>query len=201
MKLHPLQKQLLELSADNALEGMSLREIGSLVGIDHPQKVKHHFQQLEKKGYIKINPNNGNVEFLRDEIKDIIYLPLYGMAECGPMGFLAESNHTENIPLPTSIFGVYSPQNLFLVRANGNSMLPKIQEGDLVVVEKKEEIANDTVSLVMVNEVPMIKQFMRIDDETIALKSFNTDFKTQILREKDHQVNILGAVKQVISRF
>lgn len=31
---------------------MTLREIGSLVGVDHPQKTKHHLTQLVKRGVL-----------------------------------------------------------------------------------------------------------------------------------------------------
>lgn len=43
---HPVQLQLLELAKDHDFRAMTLRQIGSLVGVDHQQQVKHHLLRL-----------------------------------------------------------------------------------------------------------------------------------------------------------
>ena len=48
--MHQIQQQLLQLAAKKNLGSMSLREIGALINVPAPQKVKHHLEQLEKKG-------------------------------------------------------------------------------------------------------------------------------------------------------
>lgn len=49
---HPIQVKLLELAGKEDLNKLTLREIGERVGLLHPQSVKHHLQQLEKKGLL-----------------------------------------------------------------------------------------------------------------------------------------------------
>ena len=52
-KLHKDQKAILNyLEQGKSIRGMSLREIGRLFGIAHPQTVKHHISQLILHGFI-----------------------------------------------------------------------------------------------------------------------------------------------------
>lgn len=195
-KLHTIQEQLLQLVKEDILENLSLREIGGLIEVDHPQKVKYHLAELEKKGFIKTSLS-GKIEYITSSLKDFLQLPLYGIAQCGSDGLFAEDNVEERIPFPAQLLKGISQDNLFLIRARGNSMLPKIAEGDLIVLQQKNYARNDDVCLVLAEEEPRIKQVLHIDEETIALKSFNSEFKTQILPQDD--VRVLGEVKKVLS--
>lgn len=42
--MHPIQKKLMELNQKYDLSSLGLREIGRMIGEEHPQKVKHHMQ-------------------------------------------------------------------------------------------------------------------------------------------------------------
>lgn len=198
--LHPTQKKLLDMAQEDMLSGLSLREIGGILEINHPQKVKYHLNELEKKGYIKIS-DQGSIEYLRSDKKDIIYLPVYGTAQCGPDALLAEENIEQMLPVAPQLFGLSDQKNYFLVRAKGNSMYPKITPGDLVLIESQKEARNDQVILASVDEKLQIKQYMRIDDHTVALKSFNEEYATQIFNEYDEPVYILGIVKNIIAQI
>lgn len=52
-KLHPTQERILKLSKRVNLNTLSLRSIGSLVNVQHPQKVDYHLKQLKAKGLIQ----------------------------------------------------------------------------------------------------------------------------------------------------
>ena len=60
--MHTIQEKLLKLSETKNLGQMTLREIGSFIGETSPQKVKHHLQQLEKRGLIRIDKKAGIIE-------------------------------------------------------------------------------------------------------------------------------------------
>lgn len=56
--MHPAQIKILELAKEcnkkhEYLAHMSFREIGDKVGLKHAQQVKHHIEQLIKKGLLK----------------------------------------------------------------------------------------------------------------------------------------------------
>lgn len=199
MKLHPIQLQLLEHVKDSSLLGMSLREIGAMLEIDHPQKVKYHLEQLQKKGHINIS-SSGEMTYIADEKSpETTYIPLYTQAQCGPSDLFVEENIEKMIPFSSQIFGIPASENLFFVQAKGASMYPKILEGDLVLVHSQPAVKNDEIALVLLNETLQIKQFMRIDNQTVALKSCNPEFRTQIIHEDNNEIHILGLVKKVVS--
>ncbi len=200
-KLHPIQEKLLDLLANQSLDGMSLREIGTEIGVEHPQKVSHHLEQLEKKGYLRRDPSSGQISFLKKPIEDIVYFPLYGMAQCGPKGLLAEENQIDQVPLPTKIFGISNPDSLFLVRARGNSMEPKIKDGDLVLAKKQDHESVGSICIVVHNQMPKLKEVMKVDRKTVVLKSENEDYEAEILKEDEDEIQIVGVVKNVISNF
>lgn len=56
------QERLLCLLNQVNVEGMSLREVGEFVGVNSPQKVKHHLTSLEKKGLIRWNKKKKKIE-------------------------------------------------------------------------------------------------------------------------------------------
>jgi predicted ArsR family transcriptional regulator len=49
--MHSNQKKILELSKTEDLTKLSYREIGKKLGIEYPQVVKYHIEQLTKKGF------------------------------------------------------------------------------------------------------------------------------------------------------
>src|SRR5579871_4465074 len=93
--MHPDQEKLARLASDNSLNGKSLREIGELIGETHPQKVKHHLQQLEQKGLIEIDREKGIIRRVTSEMKSsssLISIPILGSADCGPASVFAEES-------------------------------------------------------------------------------------------------------------
>ena len=64
---------------------MTLRQIGRLIGEEHPQKVKHHLNQLEKRRFFeygKKSNHNKKTEFLN--------VPILGFASCGEATIFAD---------------------------------------------------------------------------------------------------------------
>ena len=53
--MHTIQEKLLKVIDDKNVGGLTLRQVGELIGETLPQKVKHHLSQLERKGFILID--------------------------------------------------------------------------------------------------------------------------------------------------
>src|SRR3990167_6497351 len=136
-KLHSTQQDLLKLLQKNVEDPLSVRELQEHLGISSPSVVYHHIQQLEKKGYLRRNPiNPKDYQILADSPdKKITYLNLYGLATCGPKGSILDDDPVDRIPISSKILGFPSSE-AFMVKANGDSMLPKINDGDLVIARK-----------------------------------------------------------------
>ena len=97
--MHEIQQKLLRLTKDKNLGQYTLREIGSFIGEKSPQKIKHHLEQLEKRGLIMVNKGkgliakasaNGASSFLKNA--KLLAIPILGSANAGPAQMFAEAN-------------------------------------------------------------------------------------------------------------
>lgn len=195
-KLHPTQKKLLSLLKENSDTPFTIRELQAELGASSTSVVYHHIFQLEKKGLIKRNPSNpSDYQITSDTTNSLVYINLYGFAQCGPAGRLLDGNPTDRIPFSPKLIGMPADQ-AFLVRARGDSMEPRIYEGDLVLARKAGFAASgDIVVCVHKGEV-LIKKFI-IADNTIRLESLNPVYET--LAPDPPAFGIEGIVKGVFS--
>ncbi|MDA2936535.1 winged helix-turn-helix transcriptional regulator [Patescibacteria group bacterium AH-259-L05] len=194
-KLHPNQCAILNLLKQNH-ETLSLRDMADEIGLSSPNTVLHHIRQLEDKGYLRRNPlDPQDFTILKDPIEDITYVNLYGMAQCGPNGLLAEQNVIDRIPLSTKTFGV--SDQVFLVKARGDSMEPYIYDKDLVLAAKHDGIIlSGSIYVVVHNEEGKIKRIVKASN-TIFLESLNPKYPREEIR-KDHDFHVAGSVKNII---
>jgi repressor LexA len=197
--LHAIQKKILDyLSANGELEGLTLRELGERIGVHHPFKIAYHLEKLQEKGFLRMNPANPNdYQVLKDPIDDISYLNLYNLpAHCGKgESLLAQERVIKRIPVSTKEFGVSA--DAFLVQATGQSMEPKIHDGDYVLAQEQKDVtyAGQT-ALVIHNDVPKIKRVNKVQKRYL-LGSLNPEYPDQLVLARD-SFTIVGVVKGVI---
>ena len=175
---------------------LTIREIQDLLNLSSPSVVHYHIQQLERKGYLKRNPDNPkDYRILSDPEKPITWLNLYGLARCGPDGSILDGNPIDRIPVASRILR-FPIEEAFLVEANGNSMEPVIMAGDLVIT-KMSNLANNGDTIVCVNDsVVLIKKY-NIEDNRIFLHSENAEEYPPIPADLEH-FRIEGVVKGII---
>ncbi|NJS41163.1 hypothetical protein HC766_02150 [Candidatus Gracilibacteria bacterium] len=185
--------------ANNSIEGLTLREIGYEIGVDHPQKIQHHLNQLEKKGYLRKEEKGGGYITLDEPVKGIINLPLYGMAQCGHSE-LVDITATEKVSLPSKLFNITNPESMFLVQAQGISMNPRINDGDYILIKKQPQpdYQNQTC-LVVHNDTAKIKNLVKTEKSFVLLSS-NPNFEPVDV-ELDDQFLVHGVVKSLIVSY
>lgn len=196
-KLHPIQKQLLDILKENCDDPLTIRELKDLTGASSTSVVHHHLLQLEKKGYLRRNPSNpSDYQVLADSPeRKITYLNLYGLAACGPKGSILDGTPIDKIPISSKILG-FASSEAFMVKAKGDSMEPAISSGDLVIVRKTNQ-AKDKDMIVCINDgEALIKQFKKEDDNVILI-SVNSSKYPPFLAKEDFRVE--GVVKSVIN--
>lgn len=90
-----------------------------------------------------------------------------------------------------------SSDDTFLIRVKGNSMHNAgIGTGDLLIVDRKKKITNNTIIVAAVNDELVVKK-IKYENKTIQLISENNDFSPIIINKND-RFEIWGAVKSVI---
>lgn len=193
MKLHKTQEELLELLKRNIDNPLTIRELQEELDVSSSSIIQHHIQQLEKKGLLKRNPNNPkDYQILDTPEKQIVYLNLYGLAQCGAEGSILDGNPIDRIPIASRLLK-FPAQDGFIVKAKGDSMEPNIKAGDLVIAQKKQHENGDIVVCVN-NEMAIIKK-ISIKDGKVILSSLNSEYEP-ILASSDFRVE--GVVKNVI---
>lgn len=193
--LHPAQKKLLNLLKANIEDPLTIREMQDELGLSSSSLVYHHIQQLEKKGYLRRNPvNTQDYQILADEPeKKITYLNMYGLAHCGPKGSILDGSPIERVPIASKILGFASDEG-FMVKAKGDSMSPKINDKDLVVVRKTNDAENGNIVLCINDGEALIKKIQK--GNQIILTSLNPKYEP-FIASKDFRIE--GVVRGIYS--
>ena len=189
----------------------SVREIGDAVGLASTSSVQHQLLALQRKGYLRRDPNRPRAvgvipaevdpATLRgpDEEEDQAsrpsptYVPLVGrIAAGGPV--LAEQAIEDIFPLPKDLVG---DGELFLLSVTGDSMIDAaIADGDWVVVRQQPTADNGEIVAAMIEGEATVKTFKRTDDRVLLLPQ--NDAYEPIPGE---DATILGKVVAVLRRL
>ena len=188
----------------------SIREIGDAVGLTSTSSVAHQLRTLEKKGYLRRDPNRPRAVDVRgaddatgatittdvagsDALPEPTFVPVLGrIAAGGPI--LAEQAVEDVFPLPRELVGEGS---LFLLKVVGESMIDAaICDGDWVVVRQQPSADNGDIVAAMLDNEATVKTFKRKDGK-VWLMPHNAAFDPI---DGDH-ATILGKVTAVLRRI
>ncbi|MGH3852005.1 MAG: transcriptional repressor LexA [Pseudonocardiaceae bacterium] len=159
----------------------SVREIGEAVGLTSTSSVAHQLRTLERKGYLRRDPNRPRAVGIRPADSaptdpaalaaaedsnaeparpSPVFVPVVGrIAAGGPV--LAEQAVEDVFPLPKEIVGTGT---LFLLRVVGDSMVEAaITDGDWVVIRQQPSADNGDIVAAMIDGEATVKTFMRRD--------------------------------------
>ncbi|WP_402467925.1 transcriptional repressor LexA [Isoptericola aurantiacus] len=169
----------------------TMREIGEAVGLASPSSVKHQLTTLERKGFLRRDPNrpramevvdpvtgrtSGTDEPVvpaaptpdgeSDETPRPSYVPVVGrIAAGGPI--LAEQVVEDVFPLPRQLVG---DGELFLLKVTGDSMVEAaICDGDWVVVRRQNVAEQGEIVAAMIDGEATVKTFKQTGGHTWLL--------------------------------
>ncbi|MEV0292734.1 transcriptional repressor LexA [Nocardia sp. NPDC050710] len=195
----------------------SIREIGDAVGLTSTSSVAHQLRALERKGYLRRDPNRPravDVRGLDEAVRAVTslpsaaaddsgaaadsghpvptYVPVLGrIAAGGPI--LAEQAVEDVFPLPRELVGDGS---LFLLKVVGQSMVDAaICDGDWVVVRQQNVADNGEIVAAMIEGEATVKTFKRTGQD-VWLMPHNPLFEPI----PGNDARILGKVVTVIRK-
>jgi repressor LexA len=198
-----------------------MREIGEAVGLTSPSSVAHQLSSLERKGYLRRDPNRPRAieVILPGERGGVVadlatadapaaapdgttsadvhpapsYVPLVGrIAAGGPI--LAEQAVEDVFPLPRQLVG---DGELFLLKVVGDSMIDAaICDGDWVTVRRQKDAENGDIVAAMLDGEATVKTLKRRDGQ-IWLMPQNPAYPPI----PGNQAVVLGRVVAVLRRL
>ena len=207
--MHNIQEKIVQILQNKNLSGMTLREIGELVGEKFPQKIKHHLDQLAKRGLIKIDKATKTISrAAAGAIKNtqLISIPIVGSANCGPATIFANENIEGYLRISKSILRKF--KNIFAIRAQGISMNRAtvngltIEDGDYLLVDSEQtDPRNGDIVLSVIDDMANIKKYVWDEaNNQIVLVSQSTKDIPPIYIHEDDSFMINGKVIQVIKK-
>jgi repressor LexA len=188
----------------------SIREIGDAVGLTSTSSVAHQLRTLERKGYLRRDPNRPRAVDVRgtdamptatittdvagsDSLPEPTFVPVLGrIAAGGPI--LAEQAVEDVFPLPRELVGEGS---LFLLKVVGESMVDAaICDGDWVVIRQQNVADNGDIVAAMIDGEATVKTFKRTRGQ-VWLMPHNPAFDPI----PGNEAAILGKVVTVIRKI
>ena len=198
MSLHPKQEKLLKILLENQDAPLNFTELVSAMEEKSNNSVLHHLKQLEKKGYLKKNPHNvADYQIILEPDKPVVFLPKYGSAKCGTNAIFINDYPEEVIPISPRLINCKA-DDAFILEASGDSMESKIHDKDLVICKKTNDIRNGDIVACSINGEAKIKEYQKLDNGIILLKSHNSNYPAIAVQEGD-ELWIGAKVIQVIS--
>ncbi|MFB9234456.1 transcriptional repressor LexA [Plantactinospora siamensis] len=150
----------------------SVREIGEAVGLVSPSSVAYQLKELERKGFLRRDPNRPRAvdvrppsdlmddEAARAQRPRPAYVPMLGrIAAGGPI--LAEQAVEDIFPLPRELVG---EGEVFMLQVKGDSMIDAaICDGDWVVVRQQPTADAGEIVAAMLDGEATVKTYRRRD--------------------------------------
>ena len=141
----------------------SVREMADHLGIKSTSTISYYLDILDKRGVIKKSSNSKARAFeiidnKKEEEIPMVKVPLVGRVTCGTP-ILAVENYESIYSFPQNLF---NSQDLFMLQAEGNSMINAgIHNGDYIVVHKQSTAENGEIVVAMVDYHATVKRFYR----------------------------------------
>lgn len=200
-------------------DNQTLEQIGTLVGVHKTTVMRWEKGETERIGlptiqmlasYYNVNPAwlmGADVPMSRNELTNTdipshsgVKIPVLGYVRAGvPMDAVEEILDYEEIPQEMARQGEY-----FALSIKGDSMEPRIIEGDVVIVRKQNIVDNGELAVVLVNgNDATVKRFYKAENG-VTLVSSNPKYEPFYFTPEqvnDMPVTVIGKVVELRGKF
>ena len=127
---------------------------------------------------------------------NIHMVPVYATVSAG-FGAYAEDSVVDYIPM--IIENKYDVQDTIGILVKGDSMYPKIEDGDTIVVRKQESVDSGDVAVLLLDGDEGLVKKVVYGSDWIELHSFNPEYKTRRFEGRDVlRLRVVGKVLKVV---
>ena len=131
----------------------------------------------------------------------VIDYSVIGKVRAGYGGMAREEYTDETCPIPTEYIKGRNKEEFFVLRISGNSMYPKLLDGDKVLVQRCTSVDSGSVAIVLYNSEEATVKTVRYapNQDWVELIPTNPEYQTKRIEGPDlMKVQILGKVTKLI---
>lgn len=104
--------------------------------------------------------------------------------------------------MPLYIDNPYDVKDMLCIKVKGNSMYPKIEDGDTVVVRKQSSVDSGAIAVVLIDGEEGFVKKVNYTADRIELISINPEYEPKIFEGREVlRVSVVGLVKQIIKNL
>lgn len=142
----------------------------------------------------KSDTSESNIEVLPN-IK-IHMIPVFETVSAG-FGAYASDYIIDYMPL--YIANVSDVSDMMCIKVSGDSMYPKIEDGDTIVVRRQPCVDNGQIAVVLIDGEEGVVKKINTGENFIELLSINPMYPPRRFEDEDaERISIVGLVKQII---
>lgn len=201
--MHQIQEALLRLSKDQNILEMRLADLARLLNVDHLEQIKHHRNQLVKKGELQPAADSKKVTTETfGENSVLVKIPVLGSANAGPASLYVDGRVQGYLRVSKSLLPKSVPQkNLYALKVVGQSMnLAKIgsqklsaDNGDYVIADggTYQPSSSDYVVTVLEGKANIKKLLINNKTQQLALVSESSQEFPPIIIDMNESTEML----------
>ena len=144
----------------------------------------------------------GSMEREKPNISEIVSsgkvytIPLFESVSAG-FGAYAANEIVDYIP--TVIKNEYDVDDTIAIRVTGDSMYPKIEDGDIIIVRKQESVDSGDIAVVLLDGDEGLVKVVEYGKTWVELISLNEDYPVRRFEGAEvERLRVVGKVKQII---
>ncbi len=137
------------------------------------------------------------IPFQKDELVHdvaLIEIPLLASVPAGKTNTMFYPEHVDRYVTVDNL----KDKTAFALVVKGNSMSPKIENGDIVVISPQQDVRSGDICVIRVNDEDVLKK-IKIEGQYVHLIPLNPDFEPLTVRQRD--ITFMGKVVKVIKNL
>ena len=104
--------------------------------------------------------------------------------------------------MPIVLTNPHDAPDMLGIRVHGNSMYPKIEDGDTVIVRKQSSVDSGDIAVIMIDGEEGVVKKVVYGETWVELHSINPEYMVRRFEGEDLQrLRVVGLVKGVFKSF
>ena len=162
-----------------------IEKLAGYFGVPKSALIEKHTDEHELSNIVNVIPNS-----------KIYQIPVF---ESVSAGFGAYASDCVIDMLPMVIENPYDVPDTIAIKVTGDSMYPKIEDGDLIVVRKQESVDSGDVAVLLLDGDEGLVKKVVYGETWIELHSFNPEYKTRRFDDEEVlRLRVVGKVLKVV---